>query len=521
MKCPKCGNNAPDGSAFCNQCGTPLNTDVQCPSCGATIPANSVFCPKCGKMVKNDMEQQETFNERQARLRREAEQQREAERARQEAARAQAQARELEAAKQESARQSQQCEQEEAARREAQRREALKQPAQWNEDNANDDDDDDDDTATSNFNRNLVIGIGIVVALIVILMVLRNCGSSDNSDKAVPVNDSISATTIDGQDPLAVFNNEMGRSNFVGDGTQTAFAQLFPASEGKQARIVGVTYLNDGEGAIYKIYQMKQNGSSWDIERLDQVSLAGRKIAFENAALMVQDGITPRAVQVDGKDCLYFAYKNTPTGSTTMGRVSLVLYDLEAKVRTSIDYDGPVKTRDDGRKYIYGKPLQGDNSSAARFLRQEAASIKLIYFPTEEEIRAEEERLAEEEAQKELEAPENADAKWDADNAENMNNTQNGGEVKMQPQSYDKPIFKMEDKHASINNANYTVFSDKNGGVYGFNKATRKYFVIYKGGSGAPTEIGFADSENNILNFTTSSGEKYQYNLKTDAMKRR
>ena len=73
MKCPKCGNNVPDGSAFCNQCGTPLNSDIQCPSCNSSIPANSVFCPCCGKMVRNDMAEGETFNQQQARLKREAE----------------------------------------------------------------------------------------------------------------------------------------------------------------------------------------------------------------------------------------------------------------------------------------------------------------------------------------------------------------------------------------------------------------------------------------------------------------
>ena len=58
MKCPKCGNEAPQGSTFCNQCGTRLNATMQCPSCGNMIPANSVFCPKCGKMVRNDVEEE-------------------------------------------------------------------------------------------------------------------------------------------------------------------------------------------------------------------------------------------------------------------------------------------------------------------------------------------------------------------------------------------------------------------------------------------------------------------------------
>ena len=90
----------------------------------------------------------------------------------------------------------------------------------------------------------------------------------------------------------------------------------------------------------------------------------------------------------------------------------------------------------------------------------------------------------------------------------------------MRAQSYDTPIFKMENKNKKIENADYIVFSDNKGAVYGFNKSSRKYFVIYTpaSGSASPAEIGFADSENSILNMRTSDG-RFQYNLKTDKMK--
>lgn len=59
------GHENPDGSAFCDECGEPLNTaapaasqasaaapaqagTVVCPSCGATNPAGEAFCSNCG-----------------------------------------------------------------------------------------------------------------------------------------------------------------------------------------------------------------------------------------------------------------------------------------------------------------------------------------------------------------------------------------------------------------------------------------------------------------------------------------
>ena len=59
IQCPHCGNHAPEGSAFCNRCGTPLTPaapdTLPCPHCHEQIPAESVFCPRCGRMVRNDM----------------------------------------------------------------------------------------------------------------------------------------------------------------------------------------------------------------------------------------------------------------------------------------------------------------------------------------------------------------------------------------------------------------------------------------------------------------------------------
>ena len=51
MKCTKCGVELPDGSQFCNACGTKLDTNLKCTKCGADVPKDSQFCNSCGTKV--------------------------------------------------------------------------------------------------------------------------------------------------------------------------------------------------------------------------------------------------------------------------------------------------------------------------------------------------------------------------------------------------------------------------------------------------------------------------------------
>ena len=46
MTCPRCQASIPDGSRFCNQCGSPLA--VVCEACQAANPLGSRFCAQCG-----------------------------------------------------------------------------------------------------------------------------------------------------------------------------------------------------------------------------------------------------------------------------------------------------------------------------------------------------------------------------------------------------------------------------------------------------------------------------------------
>ncbi len=49
ITCPKCGASLPTGSAFCNSCGSKIETQVFCRHCGQPLPAGSRFCNHCGK----------------------------------------------------------------------------------------------------------------------------------------------------------------------------------------------------------------------------------------------------------------------------------------------------------------------------------------------------------------------------------------------------------------------------------------------------------------------------------------
>lgn len=49
MLCPNCNAQIPNGSKFCNHCGSKIND--KCPNCGADIPQGSSFCSECGQKL--------------------------------------------------------------------------------------------------------------------------------------------------------------------------------------------------------------------------------------------------------------------------------------------------------------------------------------------------------------------------------------------------------------------------------------------------------------------------------------
>ena len=490
MRCPKCGNDAPLGSAFCNRCGTPLSNEMTCPVCGKMIPANSVFCPKCGKMVRNDMEEETvetaseatTFNEQ--RRREQAELQR---------------------------REQQRAKQQEATR---QRANAWDQESEANDD----DDDDDNQVGSGNFNRNLLIGILAAVVIIGGLLLLRNCGESKSDRLADAKADSTLVAEAASQDPLAIFASELNRNNLMGDGATASAAVLVPGDGAENPdRIWGVTYVSNAiERSFFKVYELTRSGSIWNPEMLHVKYIEKRAITMDNSNMMADIQAVPRAVKVDGKECLFFAYMWPMGVEGSQGGVSLNLFDVKAKKLTSLDYVGTIKSRSDGRQYIFGEALDPINNAERRFLKDETKNIKVLYFPTDEELQAEKEAKEKEEMEKKMSSPDSADARWNQENKEIVEQAKGGDEVKMKKSTYDKPIFHKEDISNQIHSEGYSVFLTKNGSVYGFDKNTRKYFTIYSKGA---NEIGFRDSKNHLLGIKTSNGGHYQYNLSTGSLK--
>ena len=491
IKCPNCGSSVPEGSDFCNHCGTHLDHELRCPSCGTIIPDDSAFCPKCGKKVTS--ENVISFNEQQ---------------------------------EQAEARREQQRKQEEAWRRERERERERERQRRLEQEAEDDDDDDETDSGTGNYFRNLLLGIAAVILLIVALMGIRKCNSGNNDRSEDRKEKAEQTAQPSGQDPRDILAAELSRNNLNGDGANPVLAVMVTGNNDKPDRIWGITLkpnLATAEKGFFKIYQLTSNGSAWNLELLTTKYIQDRNITFETGSLKVESEQMPRAVKVAGKDCLYFAYMNTLSSEGSRGRVSLNLYDVDGKRLTSLDYEGEIKSRDDGSLYIYGKPLDPINNDERKFLKQEADKVKILYFPTEEELKAEEEKLKAEEEAKNKAQGDSSGSNWEKSNKEKMEAVKNGEEVVIKSPTYDNPVegVNIKNKHKSVQNEGYIVISNKSGAVYGFNKSTRKYFTIYSpaGGSAEPTDIGFGDSKNNILRYRTADGRRFQYNLATGATK--
>lgn len=55
--CPQCGTENPEGTRFCQECGTPLGgTPNLCPSCGTPNPVGTNFCKECGTKLQTQPE---------------------------------------------------------------------------------------------------------------------------------------------------------------------------------------------------------------------------------------------------------------------------------------------------------------------------------------------------------------------------------------------------------------------------------------------------------------------------------
>ena len=488
MRCQHCGHEVPEGSAFCNHCGNRMSNEVTCSYCHTTMPATSVFCPHCGKAVDDavlvatkepteNIQPQEpqgqrmTYNEQ----RRAAEQQ------------------------------------------------AARQPANaWKEpepDYDEEDDEDDGGGSGSNFTRNLIIGAVLAILAIALLSLLRHCNNQENDRLEARV-DSLALAADSSQDPLAVLNAELSRNGMTDDKAYTGCAVKFAETDpDTPERIVGVTYKEDTDRPFIKVYTLTRDGAQWKTELGQTKYYDGRNIVMDNSSLIADAMYVPRAVTIEGKPYLYFAFLNhlKGAGEGKNGRVTLALYNLDEKKMTTLTYDGTIRSRSDGRQYVYCRgPLEGTSGSERQFLKQEAANIGAIHVATQDEIDAEEEAKAKEEEEKALAGEENADAKWDHDNAENMDKLKEGEEVKMKPTQYDKPIINMKEIKEKLESDRYLVFLDTKGSVVGFNKSTRKYFTIYAGKNGAASSISMGGDNNVVIK---TPGGNITYDLVHDKAK--
>ena len=449
------------------------------------MPSTSVFCPNCGKAVDNAMNiaskettaatpkpqyQGQTYNEQ----------------------RAQAQ------------------------------RQVQRQANAWQQPTTQQDEEEDEDNGNnrrSNYNRNLIIGIIAAALLIGLLSMMRHCNSQENDRLEARV-DSLALAADSSQDPLAVFTAELSRNGMTEDkayaGCAVKFAETDPDTPD---RIVGVTYKEDTDRPFIKVYTLTRDGAQWKTELGQTKYYDGRNIVMDNSSLIADAMYVPRAVTIEGKPYLYFAFLNhlKGAGEGNNGRVTLALYDVDNKKLTTLTYDGTIRSRSDGRQYVHCRgPLEGTSGSERQFLKQEAANIGAIHVATQDEIDAEEEAKAAEEEAKALEGEENADAKWDHDNAENMDKLKEGEEVKMKPTQYDKPIINMKEIKDKLENDRYLVFLDTKGSVVGFNKSSRKYFTIYAGKNGSASGISFS-GDNTVL--IKTSGGSITYDLVHDRAK--
>ena len=444
------------------------------------MPSTSVFCPHCGKAVDNAMS---------------------------------VASREASVARQQPVTYNEQ-------RRAAEQQAARQQPANaWKQPDPELEDDDEDDGGKSNFTRNLIICAVLAVLLIALLSLLRHCNSQEN-DRLEARADSAAMIADSSQEPMQILTAELSRNGMTDDKAYPGCAVRFKSTDpDTPERIVGVTYKEDTDRPFVKVYTLTRDGAQWKTE-LGQVKYYdGRTIIMDNSSLIADAMNVPRAVTVDGKECLYFAYLNhlKGAGEGNNGRVTLALYDVAAKKMTTLTYDGQIRSRTDGRQYVYSRgPLENTSSTERSFLRQEAASLGCIKVATQEEIDAEEEAKANEEEEKALAGEENADAKWNHDNAENMDKLKEGEEVKMKPTQYDKPIINMKEIKEKLENDRYLVFLDTKGSVVGFNKSSRKYFTIYGGKNGSASSISFT-GDNNVL-IKTSNGS-ITYDLVHDKAK--
>ena len=147
------------------------------------------------------------------------------------------------------------------------------------------------------------------------------------------------------QEPMQILNAELSRNGMTDDKAYTGCAVRFNSTDpDTPERIVGVTYKDDTDRPFVKVYTLTRDGAQWKTELAQTKYFDGRSIIMDNSSLIADAMNVPRAVTVDGKQCLYFAFLNhlKGAGEGNNGRVTLALYDVEGKKMTTLTYEASV-----------------------------------------------------------------------------------------------------------------------------------------------------------------------------------
>lgn len=441
--------------------------EFECPKCHKMIPMNAVFCPECGSLARDDMAGEQSVTKLSA---------------------------------------------------------TTPEPPFPLTDSQQATSNDIHNEPTSNQSTNMPNGdfrtrnilIACLLVIFVILFVVSNVFYGNDSKVGVELTDSIAASENNNVEELVIFKRALQDNGLISDGAIPAYAiRVARNAKNNAERIVGITSkTNTISGvAFFKIYTLERNnGSTWEIEGSPVTkTFNDRMLDFDHRSIMAENNVVPQSTTINGKNYFFFAYSDFPMAdSNENARVTLGLFNVDNQDLKLFNFGGSIKMRD-GKKLVYGRLNGESGSQESRFAQSQAERIKLIYIPTQEELEAE--RLAQEEA--ELNEPDRADDKWAHDNEDAQEEFAAGNEVEMKSKTYDTPIFNFKESKKSINNDNFTVVLANNGNVYGFNKTTRKYYVI--NGSGKATDIGFASDSGaeTTLNIKTASG-RIIYNLATD-----
>lgn len=356
-----------------------------------------------------------------------------------------------------------------------------------------------------------------LIGLFIILFAVDSIFFS--KDSIVGDNTTDSATETTGLDELVIFKRTLQDHGLMSDEAIAAYAlHVGGGTSTGVERIAGVTWNNNTNHhtAFFKVYSLeRKEGGQWTIVGDPKKEFFNdAEINFNQKSLLADNSLVPQSIDIEGKHYFLFAYLLTPQGESNANRsVTIGLLNVDTREMKLFNFEGSTRERG-GKELIYSRPLSDNRSAEARYVQEVAQRIGIIYIPTAEELEAE--RAALEEAA--LNEPDRADDKWSADNEDAMESLSLGDEVKMKPKTYDEPIFNIKEAKRTINNSLYTVVLDNSGKVYGFNKSTRKYFVVY--GKPAASDIGFASGDNNetTLNIKTESG-RVIYDLSTDVMR--